>query len=384
MNKGTILYIGFFSLPDKDAAAHRVINNAKILRSLGYEVVFVDEQKEYPYEDLCSSERIIDGFTVYSLKRPEGAIAYLKKMVDICQVEPIINKYSNIKMVIAYNYPSIALNKLMHRYGKKIRICSDCSEWYSGKEYGFPLNIFAKFDSFYRMRIVNKKLDGIIAISSYLEKYYCDATVTVNIPPLVDIREVIWHQQKYEYERDKINLVYAGSPGRCKDLVKPIIEAVNNSSEPLQYVLRIVGITKEQYLEQNADDSANIGKNNIIFLGRVSHEESVKIVSSSDYLIFLRERNRVSMAGFSTKFVEAATCGTSVITTDTGDLKQYISGMNLGYVLENPQGLSSVLNLPFEILKKDSNDSDNIKDLFDFNKYTNRFEEWIERVINRA
>ena len=148
--------------------------------------------------------------------------------------------------------------------------------------------------------------------------------------------------------------------------------------------MRIVGITKEQYLEQNADDSANIGKNNIIFLGRVSHEESVKIVSSSDYLIFLRERNRVSMAGFSTKFVEAATCGTSVITTDTGDLKQYISGMNLGYVLENPQGLSSVLNLPFEILKKDSNDSDNIKDLFDFNKYTNRFEEWIERVINRA
>ena len=31
MEKGTILYIGGFELPDKNAAAHRVLSNGKIL-----------------------------------------------------------------------------------------------------------------------------------------------------------------------------------------------------------------------------------------------------------------------------------------------------------------------------------------------------------------
>jgi len=36
-----IIYYGPFQLPDKNAAAHRVINNAKLLRELGYETVFL-------------------------------------------------------------------------------------------------------------------------------------------------------------------------------------------------------------------------------------------------------------------------------------------------------------------------------------------------------
>ena len=36
-----VLYIGGFELPDKNAAAHRVISNAFLLRELGYEVSFI-------------------------------------------------------------------------------------------------------------------------------------------------------------------------------------------------------------------------------------------------------------------------------------------------------------------------------------------------------
>lgn len=39
--KGTILYIGGFELPDKNAAAQRVVANAKALRDLNYNVVFI-------------------------------------------------------------------------------------------------------------------------------------------------------------------------------------------------------------------------------------------------------------------------------------------------------------------------------------------------------
>ena len=42
----TILYIGGFELPDKNAAAHRVVANGKALRELGYSVVFFDSNRE--------------------------------------------------------------------------------------------------------------------------------------------------------------------------------------------------------------------------------------------------------------------------------------------------------------------------------------------------
>ena len=41
MSKGTIIYYGGFTLPDKSASANRVVSNGKIFASLGYETVFV-------------------------------------------------------------------------------------------------------------------------------------------------------------------------------------------------------------------------------------------------------------------------------------------------------------------------------------------------------
>lgn len=41
MDKKVIIYIGGFELPDKNAAANRVMNNAKIMRDIGYHVVLV-------------------------------------------------------------------------------------------------------------------------------------------------------------------------------------------------------------------------------------------------------------------------------------------------------------------------------------------------------
>ena len=41
-----ILYVGFYSLPDKDAAANRVVNNAKALRDAGHRVWFLNEQQD--------------------------------------------------------------------------------------------------------------------------------------------------------------------------------------------------------------------------------------------------------------------------------------------------------------------------------------------------
>ena len=41
-----IIYWGGFELPDKNAAAHRVMANAKLFRQFGYEVVFLGMSSE--------------------------------------------------------------------------------------------------------------------------------------------------------------------------------------------------------------------------------------------------------------------------------------------------------------------------------------------------
>ena len=50
-DKGVILYIGGFELPDRNAAAQRVIGIAKGLRELGYEVVFLNSIKNSERSD---------------------------------------------------------------------------------------------------------------------------------------------------------------------------------------------------------------------------------------------------------------------------------------------------------------------------------------------
>ena len=46
MREKNILYIGNFELPDKNAAAHRVLGIAKALRECGNNVSFVGVNKE--------------------------------------------------------------------------------------------------------------------------------------------------------------------------------------------------------------------------------------------------------------------------------------------------------------------------------------------------
>lgn len=377
MNKN-ILYIGFFSLPDKEAAANRVMNNAKALRKAGNQVFFLDEQQTSEC-NLLESEHDVLGFRTWSAQRPSDFLGLLRKMTSIESVIMLIEKIKDIDAVIAYNYPAIAMFKLIN-YCKKnnIKIASDCTEWYSGKDYRFPMNILSAGDSFLRMKYVQKKLDGIIAISKYLRNYYKKCENVIFVPPLVDKEDEIWRQELYEFDKQKLNLVYTGNLGKSKEIFLPIINALERSVNKNNIVLRIVGATKEQFLKL-CPDAAEKLNDSILFYGRISHAESLKVLLSSDYMVFLREKNRVTMAGFSTKFVEAISCGISVITNDTGNLKEYIQKLDCGYILENEMDLKSIFDKNITEMKEKNNLYD--MNLFDYREYVDIFEAWIENMI---
>ena len=384
--KKKYLYVGFYSLPDRDASANRVLSNAKALSSKGNTVIFIDEQEDYPYVSFAKSKHTVDKWDVWSLKRPKGIKRFIRKMITIEDIKYVIKQYEKIDAIIAYNYPSFALYRLYQLCKKKgICVIADCTEWYSGQEYVFPLNLLCAIDSWFRMTIVQKKLSGVMCISSYLFDYYKGTTEVLLVPPLVDKSDKKWKQDKIEFDESKINLVYAGRPGRNKELLLPIIECLRKSVNKQQIIFRIIGITEAQFVEmhpQSIDLIQNMGAN-LFFYGRIPHNDTIRIITSSDYMIFLRPKNRVSSAGFSTKFVDSVTCGTAVITNNTGDLKKYVDKIGVGYVIENIAELNNVLNMDFCLLKSNGRKLTNVRSgIFDYNEYSERMSIWLNNLID--
>ena len=56
MAKGTIIYMGNFELPDKNAAAHRVMNNGKIFKDLGYRVAYLGVTRDESFAGIKQSK----------------------------------------------------------------------------------------------------------------------------------------------------------------------------------------------------------------------------------------------------------------------------------------------------------------------------------------
>ena len=100
MNK-TIIYIGGFRLPDKNAAASRVINNAKLLRDQGYKVVLIDVTDDN-VTDIINTEHDIMGFSCYSIKYPKG-VQWYRYLTSIAALKKVMSVTENVHSIIVYN-----------------------------------------------------------------------------------------------------------------------------------------------------------------------------------------------------------------------------------------------------------------------------------------
>ncbi|MBQ7794638.1 MAG: hypothetical protein IJ366_09020, partial [Clostridia bacterium] len=172
--KGTILYIGGFELPDKNAAAHRVIANAKIFQRLGYNVVFVGVgREEISGVDVLETFETVQGFDSYRILYPTSSSDWIRYLTDISAVKTVCEKYGDVKMIVCYNYQAAAMARLL-RYCRKngIKLTADVTEWYGTEKQSLLFKIIKGSDTFFRMRVLQKKLDGLIVISDYLESYY--------------------------------------------------------------------------------------------------------------------------------------------------------------------------------------------------------------------
>ena len=321
----SVLYIGGFELPDKNAAAQRVIANARIFESLGYKVIFLN------YSDEIDDPRLTEyfGFECFECPKKEWTVA---SRLDIDRINEILGQRSDISMVIAYNYPAFAQMRLKKLCSSKGVIClGDITEWYRARDVSIFKRPIKFVDTFLRMRLINKRLDGLILISSYLMSYYSGKVPCVLLPPLVDSEARKWRLTS-SFRDGRTSLVYAGNPSKTKERLDLIVNAVHGASSSVPIFLDVIGITKEDYVGIYGTEPPAC--ENITFFGRLPHEEVLKKVSGATYSIIVRDDNRVTKAGFPTKFAESITCGTPVICNDNSDLKIWVNKYKCGFVVE--------------------------------------------------
>ena len=315
-----ILYIGGFELPDKNAAAQRVIGISNALYDLKNEIYLIGLTKS---EDLQKGV-INNKFKYEELHYPTG-INWLKYHTGY---NGILNKIKSIKpdIVILYNYPSLGMKRIItYCKSHNIKLIGDTTEWYEGSG-NFIKKYIKNQDVNLRMKKLNFELDGQIVISSFLKEYYNSLNI-IEIPPLFDTEDKKF-ENKFENIKiidERINLIYSGSPGNGnKDRLDKIIKEVAKFDN---LFLNVIGITKNQYNKIFFDSNVY---NNVKFHGRIKHIDALNLIKNSDFTIFLRENNLTNTAGFPTKFAESISIGTPVITNSSSNLKEYFK-FKIGY-----------------------------------------------------
>ncbi|MGV6945619.1 glycosyltransferase [Sphingobacterium kyonggiense] len=381
---GKIIYIGAFELPDKNAAAQRILGNSKAFQDLGYEVILIGLSKGNVHASAFNS----NGFVSYEEKYPVSNKEWVKYLFDINFVKRIIFK-EKPEIIVLYNYPAYKLFRLTQLCKRlNIKLYADITEWYMAEGRSVK-SLIKRIDIQLRMKILHFKLDGLIVISSFLKSYYSNKIKNIIIvPPLIDNNDEKWMSSNPNIKEGNslIKFVYSGSPGSGgKDRLDIVIENLKKVREELNQSIQfdIIGINEEEYAKNFQISHA---KDDFVkFYGRLSHKDAIKIVKKSHFSVFFRDNYIVNNAGFPTKFVESITLGTPVITNATSDLPYYYKkyGKKLGVIIPDLSKLSIKEGLVRAIKYIHSNSSedksiDSMNQIFDYRNFLAEFKSLLE------
>lgn len=352
-------------MPDKNAAAQRVLANALLLREMGFDVSFVG-----PTKDRANAVAEASGFKCEYVDYPTGTIQWLKYITEFVCTERILAHKPDY--VVLYNFPAIASLRILRICHKNsIKVIHDLTEW-EGTRGWSPRELIRKVDINLRMRYCMKKMDGVIAISRYLYNQYKDYTKCILVPPTVDLTNPKFNREREYKVSDNIKLVFAGNAGIG---VKDRLDYIIRDLQPFPtIVLTVIGMTKDQYEQGYGNLPENC--HNVEFRGRIPHTEAVKAICDADFQMLIRDNTLKNKAGFPTKFVESMSCCTPLIATLTSNIGDYLMDGKNGFVVDDEQTLFEVFS---RILAMDKNDiiamKQHCKDFtgFDYRSYKSEF-----------
>ena len=374
MCKGTVVYYGNLDLPDRSAAANRVSANAKILRCLGYKVVFIGVDKT---SDYFEGVRVSDfDENTYLEAYPDTSKRWFLHIFDINNIKSVVSKYDDVKFIFLYNVPYETLKRVKKAYKKtSIKVVYDCTEWNSFAQGNFIKRYYKKYDAAKIEKNASKISDAMIVISKMMyNRYIKDSEKLLLLPPLVDLSDEMWNQSRKEHEG--FEFCFAGSPGN-KECMQEILSAFDLLKHDKKR-LRIIGLNEEEFVSLYPESEKILSENEerLDFMGYLSHKETVLYILSCDCYIFIRNSNKRNEAGFPTKFAEGFTCGVPIITTDVSDIKEYADSRCT--VIDSVD-----VGLISEAMKEKITDgvSDfSLKHDFSYENFISEFEKWFELI----
>ena len=373
MKQGTVICIGNFELPDKNAAAHRVVNNGKLLRELGYRTIYLGTCRGERWFDGVVRRDYDSGFDMYEQSYPFTSKQWAEQIFDIGNIRELVRRYPDTVAVILYNTQYATLAAVRRAFSPKgICVLYDCTEWNGFTEGALPKRLVKSLDSRLIENLLPGQCDGIITVSTVMRTRYGDKKPLLLLPPLVDTQDPVWRQ--VPQKQDRFTFCYAGAPSD-KERLNLLLEAFARLPAGAA-ALRIIGMTCEEYAAQHPETAALAQAEGVSFTGRLPHDETVREILSCGCFIFLREPGRRNNAGFPTKFAEAFTCGVPMITTDVSDVSLYADDSCVLLPDVSPDGILQAMTAALSRQPRPRA----LRDAFDYRNHLDVCHRWLERI----
>lgn len=316
-----ILFVVVVPFPFGDASSIRAFNLCKLIKLAGHQVHVISD---YPSKTVVSAPLSFCTYEDAESKYDDGSIASR----CLRAVEAYLDE--NPTDIIMMNARYDRYDKMAQIAKKRnLKLIIENCEWYDPSSFKL-----GRLDPRYWMnekmiRSGFKKADGFISISELLDEHNRGlGKVSVRIPTILDVKSVAWKERN---DHKKLELVYAGSLGKSKELLGPIIRVLaDNEVLRNRIVLHVYGPSAET-VEKNTKEPGLLKRvgGSVIIHGRVPQPQVQDIMRNADFVFFMRPQRRSSDAGFPTKLGESMSVGTPVMTNDTGDIAKYVrSGEN--------------------------------------------------------
>lgn len=372
-----IVYVGGFELPDRNAAAQRVLNNARIFQALGFRPVLVGVSRERVCDGKLhpgnSGEAAFEAWeTGYARNgsqwlRTIVTDAPLRQLPDQANIEP-----RSIAAVICYNHPTIAqarIARLARRWGAAA--IADCTEWYGVRSWTSPANVVKNVDTAVRMRLLNPKMDGLITTSPYMTGFYSSVgRPLLEIPTLIETPSTAAEPASFFRENGDLVLFSTGpsipawaTAEDVHDRIDWIIDLLDEAAiRGGRFVLTVPGIDRERFLAVFPHCREKLDRlgTAVRFLGRIPRAELLQLQESSAFALTLRTDTRVTRAGFPTKYSEAISYGTPVIANDMMSVSPYRQEGRTGFTIDPHDREGAVAKL-MDILAMTDEEISNMK-----------------------
>jgi glycosyltransferase involved in cell wall biosynthesis len=357
-----IVYVGGFELPDRNAAAQRVLNNARIFRALGFRPILVGVSRERACDGkLYAADAGEAAFEAWETGYPRSTSQWIKTIVtdaplrqlpDQANVEP-----RSIAAVICYNHPAVAqarIARLARSWGAAA--IADCTEWYGVRSWTSPANVIKNLDTAARMRLVNPRMDGLITTSPYMTGFYSSVgRPLLEIPTLVETPSTVDETASLFRENGDLMLFSTGpsipawaTAEDVHDRIDWIIDLLDEAAvRGGRFVLTVPGIDRERFLAIFPDRREQLDRLGaaVRFLGRIPRAVLLQLQERAAFALTLRTDTRVTRAGFPTKYSEAIAYGTPVISNDMMSVAPYRQEGRTGFTIDPDDREAAVAKL---------------------------------------